>query len=153
MQERQGTADSSCQGRAGTASVPIISSACSIGISAPHEAYLTVADMDQPVLQKKAAKFYRMAEKQGNKTLGNSWYTSPLTLASSPQFTNLLSGYTKIRLQSFVCMVHSHQTPLHFADSTISTWMGRNEIPRLMNERYPLSLVNYNVFIENWKSV
>jgi len=27
----------------------------------------------------KAAKFYRMAEKQGNKTLGNSWYvTCPL---------------------------------------------------------------------------
>jgi len=23
--------------------------------------------------KKKAAKFYRMAEKQGNKTLGNSW--------------------------------------------------------------------------------
>jgi len=25
------------------------------------------------ILQKKAAKFYRMAEAQGNKTLGNSW--------------------------------------------------------------------------------
>jgi hypothetical protein len=95
MQERQGKASLSW---VYAASVPIISSVCSIGISAPHEAYLTVTNIGSTCLAEKSRKVLSDGREARKQNIRKFMVTLPLTLASvsNSKFLDFLSQFADL---------------------------------------------------------